>query len=135
MALVEVEKGPSVDKYWTPEKVGDYVEGYLYGFVDGDYGKQIELYLDFDEDAKEYITQILPAHSDLKRTYVNLVEDAFTRVEIAEVIPPKSKTGYPKYIYKVLQDVEDKIEFPEKKDAKDSEYTPETVVDDSYYAE
>ena len=108
-------------------KVGDYVEGYLYKFVKGDYGKQIELYKDFDEETEEYITQVLPAHADLKRTYVNLVEDAFTRVEVVEVIPPKSKTGNPKYIYKVLQDEDDKMTFPDKEDKKSSEYESETV--------
>ena len=44
MALVEVEEGPSEDKYWKPEEKGDYVEGYLYKFEKGDYGKQIVLY-------------------------------------------------------------------------------------------
>ena len=127
MALVEVEKGPSEEKYWKPEKKGDYVEGYLYRFVKGDYGKQIELYKDYDEETEEYITQVLPAHADLKRTYVNLVEDAFTRVEVVEVIPPKSKTGNPKYIYKVLQDVDKKMTFPDKEDEKDSQYTAEEV--------
>ena len=127
MVLKEVEKGPSEEKYWKPEKVGDYVEGYLYKLVKGDYGKQIELYKDFDEETEEYITQILPAHADLKRTYVNLVEDAFTRVEVVEVIPPKSKTDNPKYIYKVLQDEDDKMTFPDKEDKKSSEYESETV--------
>ena len=127
MALVEVEKGPSEEKYWKPEQKGDYVEGYLYRFVKGDYGKQIELYKDYDEETEEYITQVLPAHADLKRTYVNLVEDAFTRVEVVEVIPPKSKTGNPKYIYKVLQDVDKKMTFPDKEDEKDSQYTAEEV--------
>lgn len=127
MALKEVEKGPSEEKYWKPEKVGDYVEGYLYKFIKGDYGKQIELYKDFDEETEEYITQVLPAHADLKRTYVNLVEDAFTRVEVVEVIPPKSKTGNPKYIYRVLQDEDDKMTFPDKNDNNASQYEAETV--------
>lgn len=127
MVLKEVEKGPSEEKYWKPEEVGDYAEGYLYKLVKGDYGKQIELYKDFDEETEEYITQVLPAHADLKRTYVNLVEDAFTRVEVVEVIPPKSKTGNPKYIYKVLQDEDDKMTFPDKEDKKSSEYESETV--------
>ena len=48
---------------------------------------------------------------------------------------PKSKTGNPKFIYKVLQDVEDKMDFPDKQDKKDSQYTAETVVDDDYYAD
>ena len=134
MALVEIEKGPSEDKYWKPEQKGDYAEGYLYKFEKGDYGKQIVLYKGYDEDEGEYILQTLPAHADLKRTYVNLTEDAFTRVEVAEVIPPKSKTGNPKYIYKVLQDLADKIKFPDKQDEVASNYTSETV-DDIYYAE
>lgn len=135
MALVKVEKGPAEDRYWKPEKAGDYVEGYLYKFEKGDYGKQIVLYKGFDEDEGEYILQTLPAHADLKRTYVNLVEDAFTRVEVVEVIPPKSKTGNPKFIYEAYQDVEKTMEFPDKQDEQASEYSSETVSDDSYYAD
>ncbi|WP_305514416.1 hypothetical protein [Methanobrevibacter sp. V14] len=112
MALKEVEKGPSEDRYWKPAEVGNYAEGYLYRFDKGDYGKQITLYKGYDEDEGEYILQTLPAHADLKRTYVNLEMDVFTRVEVVEIIPPKSKTGNPKFIYKVLQDDEDKMEFP-----------------------
>lgn len=127
MALVEVEKGPSEDRFWYPEQKGDYVEGYLYKFVKGDYGRQIELYKGFDEEENEYILQRLPAHADLKRTYANLIEDAFTRVEVVDVIPTKSKTGKPRYVYKVLQDVEDTMTFPDKEAA-------DTGADD-YYAE
>lgn len=135
MALEEVEKGPSEEKYWKPEEKGDYVEGYLYKFEKGDYGKQIVLYKGYDEDTGEYITQTLPAHADLKRTYVNLKEDVFTRVEVKDIVKPKSKTGNPKFIYKVLQDVEDKMDFPDKQDEKDSQYSSENVVDDDYYAD
>ena len=134
MALVKVEKGPAEDKYWKPEKVGDYAEGYLYGFEDGDYGSQIVLYKGFNESTKEYILQVLPAHSDLKRTYVNLKEDAFTRVEVTDIIEPKSKTGNPKIIYDAYQDLEKTMNFPDKEDKKASDYTSETVSDE-YYAE
>ena len=112
MALKVIDKGPSEDKYWTPEKEGDYVEGYLYKFEKGEYGRQIVLYKGYDEEEGEYILQTLPAHSDLKRTYVNLEMDAWTVVKVVQVIKPKSKTGYPKYIYEVLQDDEKKMEFP-----------------------
>ena len=135
MALVKVEKGPSEDRYWKPENVGDFAEGYLYKFEKGDYGKQIVLYKGYDEEDGEYILQTLPAHADLKRTYVNLVEDVFTRVEVTAVIPPKSKTGNPKFIYEAYQDLDKKMEFPDKQDKQASEYTSETVADDSYYAD
>ena len=114
MALVEVEKGPSEDRYWKPSEKGDYAEGYLYGFEDGDYGKQIVLYKGYDEEKGEYILQTLPSHADLKRTYVNLVEDVFTRVEVVDKEEPKVRGSKPKFIYKVLQDVEDKMDFPDK---------------------
>ena len=132
MALKEVEKGPSEDRYWRPVEKGDYAEGYLYGFEDGDYGKQIVLYKGYDEEKGEYILQTLPSHADLKRTYVNLVEDCFTRVEVTDIEEPKVRGSNPKFIYKVLQDVEDKMDFPDKQDKKASEYTAETVADDYY---
>ena len=103
MALVEVEKGPSEDKYWKPEEKGDYVEGYLYKFEKGDYGKQIVLYKGYDEDSGEYITQTLPAHADLKRTYVNLKVGDFIVVEAVDKIQTENM-NYPKWIYKVLVD-------------------------------
>lgn len=112
MALKEVEKGPSEDRYWKPAGVGDYAEGYLYKFEKGDYGKQIVLYKGYNEEEGEYILQTLPAHADIKRAYVNLEMDAFTRVEVSQIEQPKSKTGNPKFIYKVLQDDEDKMDFP-----------------------
>ena len=57
-------------------------------------------------------------------------------MEVVDVIPPKSKTGYPKYIYEVYQDVENTMTFPDKEDAKASDYSAETVAnDDSYYAD
>lgn len=128
MVLKEVEKGPVEDKYWKPESIGDFVEGYLYKFEKGDYGLQIVLYKGYDEETGEYITQVLPAHADLKRTYAKLVEDVFTRVEVVDIKQPKSKKGNPKFIYKVLQDDEDKMDFPDK-------YASETVTDDDYYAD
>lgn len=124
MALKEVEKGPSEDRYWRPVEKGDYTEGYLYGFEDGTYGKQIVLYKGYDEENGEYILQTLPSHADLKRTYPNLVEDVFTRVEVVDIEEPKTRGSNPKFIYKVLQDVEDKMDFPNKD-------TP-TVADDYY---
>ena len=119
MALVEVEKGPSEDKYWKPEEKGDYVEGYLYKFEKGDYGKQIVLYKGYDEDSGEYITQTLPAHADLKRTYVNLEVGDYIRVEVVEVKEPTGKSQYGKIIYKVLKDEDRAVEFPSEEDDDD----------------
>ena len=118
MALKEVEKGATEDKYWKPAEVGDYAEGHFYKLENGSYGKQIVLYKGYDEEEGEYILQTLPAHADLKRTYVNLENDAFTRVEVVEIIPPRSKTGNPKFVYKVLQDTDDKMEFPTPVEAR-----------------
>ena len=123
MALKEVAKGPSEDKYWKPAEVGDYVEGYFYKFEKGDYGRQIVLYKGTYDDG-EYITQTLPAHADLKRTYINLIEGAFTRVEVVNIEKAKSRTGNDKFIYKVLQDEDDRLEFPS-----------ENSSDDDYYAD
>lgn len=123
MVLREVEKGPSEDKYWKPAEKGDYVEGHFYRLVKGDFGKQIELYKGIDDDG-EYITQVLPAHADLKRTYANLLDGAFTRVEVVDIEKAKSRTGNDKFIYKVLQDEEDRLDF-----------SANTSSDDDYYAD
>ena len=110
MALKKVEKGPSDDKYWSPSEIGDYVEGYLYKFEDGDFGKQMVLYKGYDEEQEEYITQVLPAHADLKRSYAKSIIGAFTRVEVVDIQKGKK---YDKLIYDVLQDEEDAMTFPD----------------------
>lgn len=117
MVLKEVEKGPAEDKYWKPAEKGDYVEGHFYKLEQGDYGKQIVLYKGYDEKAEEYITQTLPAHADLKRAYVNLIPGAFTRVEVANIEKAKSRTGNDKFIYKIMQDDEDVMDFPDEDDS------------------
>ena len=138
MAFKEVEKAPEekgIPPYWKPEQVGDAIEGNIYEFDESVYnGKpqtRINLYCGENEEG-ESIMSLLPAHADLKRTYVNLVEDCFTRVEVTDIEEPKVKGSNPKFIYKVLQDVEDKMDFPDKQDKKASEYTAETVADDYY---
>lgn len=131
MAFREVEKGPEeVGRYWSAEKVGDVVEGNIYKFVKDDYGNtRIDLYLGQDEEDKAILT-MLPAHADLKRTYVNLNRGDFIHVEVVELIPPKKEGGHPKRIYKVLVDDDRKVVWPDD----DSSYEAETVSDD-YYAE
>lgn len=131
MAFVEVEKGPEeVGRYWNPEKVGDVIEGNIYKFVKDDYGNtRIDLYRGQDEDDGAILT-MLPAHADLKRTYVNLNRGDFIQVKLVELIPPRKENGYPKRIYKVLIDDDRKVEWPDD----DSSYETETVSDD-YYAE
>ena len=125
MVLKEVAKGPSEDKYWKPAEVGDYVEGHFYKFEKGDYGKQIVLYKGIADDG-EWITQTLPAHADLKRTYKNLIPGAFTKVEVVDIEKAKSKKANDKFIYKVLQDDEDRLDF----DTSSNE-----AADDGYYAD
>ena len=112
MAFKEVEKGPEeVGRYWKPEKKGDSIEGNIYAFVDGEYGKQIDLYRGTDEDGNYDLCQ-LPAHADLKRTYVNLEVGDYIRVEVAEVKEPTGKSQYGKIIYKVLKDEDRAVVFP-----------------------
>ncbi|WP_296885098.1 hypothetical protein [uncultured Methanobrevibacter sp.] len=119
MAFKEVEKGPEeIGRYWKPEKVGDAIEGNVYAFVDGDYGKQIDLYRGVLEDGEYNLCQ-LPAHADLKRTYVNLNRGDYIRVEVTEIKEPQGKSQYGKMIYKVLKDEDKAVEFP----------------DDDYYAD
>ena len=131
MAFKEVEKGPEeVGRYWNPEKVGDEITGHIYKFVTDDYrNKRIELYLGQDEDDEARLT-MLPAHADLKRHYVNLERGDYICVKLTKLIPPKKENGYPKRIYKVLVDPDEKVTWPDD----DSNYEVETVSDD-YYAE
>ena len=120
MAFKEVEKGPEeYGRYWNADKVGDVIEGNIYKFVKDDYGNtRIDLYLGQDEDDEAILT-MLPAHADLKRTYVNLNRGDYIRVELTELIPPRKEGGYPKRIYKVLVDEDRKVEWP---DDEDDEY-------------
>ena len=118
MAFKEVEKGPEeVGRYWKPEKKGDSIEGNIYAFVDGEYGKQIDLYRGMTED-DEYDLCQLPAHADLKRTYVNLEVGDFIRVEVAEVKERTDRKGnkYSVLIYKVLKDEDRALSFDEDDD-------------------
>lgn len=117
MAFKEVEKGPQeMGRYWNPEKVGDEITGHIYKFVNDDYGnKRIDLYLGQD-DEDEAILCMLPAHADLKRTYVNLERGDFINVKLTKLIPPKKENGYPKRIYKVLVDPDEKVTWPDDDD-------------------
>ncbi|MBR0059348.1 MAG: hypothetical protein IJP99_08475 [Methanobrevibacter sp.] len=120
MAWKEVEKGPEeIGRYWKPEKKGDCIEGNIYKFVDGDYGKQIDLYRGMTEDGEYDLCQ-LPAHADLKRTYRDLEVGDYIRVEVVEVKEPQGKAKYGKIIYKVLKDEDKALSFDE---------------DDEYYEE
>lgn len=121
MAFEEVEKGPEeFGRYWNPEQIGDSIEGHIYKFVIDDYNnKRIDLYLGEDED-KQAILCMLPAHADLKRTYVNLERGDFIHVELVKLIEPKKEGSYAKRIYKVLVDPEEKVIWPD--DDGDDEY-------------
>lgn len=109
MALREVEKAPEekgIPPYWKPEQIGDKIEGNIYEFDESLFnGKQqvrINLYCGEDEDG-EPIMSLLPAHADLKRTYVNLKVGDFIVVEAVDKIQTENM-NYPKWIYKVLVD-------------------------------
>ena len=131
MAFEEVEKGPEeYGRYWNPEKVGDEITGHIYKFVTDDYNnKRIDLYLGQDEDDSAILC-MLPAHADLKRVYVALERGDYINVKLTELIPPRKEGGYPKRIYRVMKDPENKVEWPDD----DSSYDVETVTDE-YYAE
>ena len=120
MAFEEVKKGPEeMGRYWNPEKVGNKITGHIYQFVTDSYGnKRIDLYLGTDED-DEPIMCMLPAHADLKRTYVNLERGDYICVELIELIPAKKEGQYPKRIYKVLKDPSQKVEWPDDEDDDD----------------
>ena len=135
MAFKEVEKEPEeeyIPKFWKPEKVGDAIEGNRYTFeesiYDGRKNVQINLYCGRDEN-DEPIMSLLPAHADLKRTYVNLERGDYIRVEAVEKIQ-NGNMKYPKWIYKVLVDADRKVVWPDE--PKPDE--PEVVTDDDYYA-
>lgn len=109
MALREVEKAPEekgIPPYWKPEQVGDKIEGNIYEFEESVFnGKsqtRINLYCGEDEN-DEPIMSLLPAHADLKRTYVNLKVGDFIVVEAVDKIQTENM-NYPKWIYKVLVD-------------------------------
>lgn len=131
MAFKEVEKGPEeVGRYWNPEQVGDKITGHIYKFVDDDWGnKRIDLYLGQDE-TETAILCMLPAHADLKRHYVNLSRGDYICVELVKLIPPRKENGYPKRIYKILVDPDEKVTWP---DDDGSDYEVETVTDNEYY--
>ena len=121
MAFKEVEKAPEeefIPKYWKPEQVGDKIEGNIYEFNESVFNgkKQIRINLYCGEDENEEpIMSLLPAHADLKRTYVNLKVGDYIRVEAID----KIQTGnmdYPKWIYKVLVDDSRFVTWPEESD-------------------
>ena len=128
MAFREVEKEPEPERvppYWKPEKVGDNIEGNIYQFVESTFNSkkqvQINLYCGTDENDEPQMS-LLPAHADLKRTYVNLEVGDYIRVEAVDKIQTENM-DYPKWIYKVLVDEDRKVEWPEE------------TSDDEYYAE
>lgn len=112
MAFEEVEKGPEqYGRYWNPEEVGDEITGHIFKFVTDDYGnKRIDLYLGEDEDGEPLMT-MLPAHADLKRFYANLEPGDYIRVQLIKLIPPKKEDGYPKRIYRLLKDPDNRVEW------------------------
>lgn len=112
MAFEEVEKGPEqYGRYWNPEEVGDEITGHIFKFVTDDYGnKRIDLYLGEDEDGEPLMT-MLPSHADLKRFYANLEPGDYICVQLIKLIPPKKEDGYPKRIYRLLKDPDNRVEW------------------------
>lgn len=124
MAFKEVEKAPEekqIPKFWKPIQVGDAIEGNIYEFAESTFNGrkqvQINLYCGTDEN-DEPIMSLLPAHADLKRTYVNLTVGDYIRVEAVDKIQTENM-DYPKWIYKVLVD---KDRFVEWETEDDGEY-------------
>ena len=117
MAFEEVEKGPEEHgRYWSPEEIGDQIEGNIYDFVVDSYGnKRIDLYLGSD-DNDEPIMCMLPAHADLKRYYAKLERGDMIQVTLVKLIEPRKEGQYPKRIYKLLKDDSQKVEWPEEDD-------------------
>ena len=72
---------------------------------------------------------MLPAHADLKRHYVNLERGDYIRVKLTKLIPPRKENGYPKGIYEILVDPDEKVTWPDE----DTGYETEIVADDDYY--
>jgi len=121
MAFKEVEKAPEekgIPPYWKPEQVGDAIEGNIYEFDESVYnGKpqtRINLYCGENEEG-ESIMSLLPAHADLKRTYVNLKVGDYIRVEAVDKIQTENM-NYPKWIYKVLVDEDRAVSWDSEDD-------------------
>ena len=127
MAFKEVEKEPETERippFWKPEQIGDNIEGNIYDFEESTFNGrkqvQINLYCGEDEDG-EAIMSLLPAHADLKRTYVNLNVGDYIRVEAVEKIQTENM-NYPKWIYKVLVDDERKVTWDDTSSSNDDYY-------------
>lgn len=124
MAFKEVEKAPEekgIPKYFKPEQIGDSIEGNIYEFAESTYNGQkqvrINLYCGTDEN-DEPLMSLLPAHADLKRTYVNLKVGDYIRVEVVDKIQTENM-NYPKWIYKVLVDEDRFVEWETEDDGDD----------------
>lgn len=120
MAFEEVEKGSCKleETYPKFDELGDYVEGNLYGFEDGDFGKQIVLYLG-DDEYDEPILQILPSHKSLKKFYSNLEIGDYIKVELVKIVPAKSEGYGDIKFYKVYKDPERAVEFDNEEGVED----------------
>lgn len=112
MAFEDVEIGEEpFSPYWKPNSVGENIEGNVYDFEQGDYGKQILLYR--GEDGGDLLITTLPAHRNLMRYYENLGIGDYIRVTVTDIKPPAKDDGYPMNIYKVEKDADRFVEFDE----------------------
>lgn len=114
MAFITLEKGASelTNMYPRFDEIGNFVEGNVLGIIDDDYGnKRIELYKGEDSENGEMLTQILPAHADLRKYYSQLNQGDYIRVELIKIIPSDNPEYSDKKIYKVQVDPDKAVEF------------------------
>ena len=112
MAFEEVAIGEEpFSLYWKPASIGEFIEGNIYDFEEGDYGKQILLYK--GEENGDLLITTLPAHRNLMRYYDNLSIGDYIRVTVTDIKEPTKEGQYPINIYKVQKDAERFMEFEE----------------------
>ena len=110
MAFEEVKE--VMPKYWKPEEIGECIEGNVFRFEAGQYGKQIVLDMGDDEDGNIMETT-LPAHKQLQNFIPRLDVGDYIKVELVEIKPSTVEGRNPTKIYKVLKDPEQAVDYGE----------------------
>ena len=117
MAFEDVEEVATVGKYWTPEKIGDNIEGNVFDIKTDNWdNKRIVLDLGDDENG-DLMTTMLPGHAQLQNFVPNLTIGDYIRVELIKQIPPTEKQleanpkRSPTNIYKVQKDPERAVDY------------------------
>lgn len=118
MAFEDVEA--AVDKYWSPEKVGDFIEGNVYDITKDQWNKKrIELDLG-DDESGNMISTILPAHAHLQKFIPNVEIGDFIRVTLIELKDPTEEqlkedpNRKPTFIYKVQKDPDRAMDYADE---------------------